>query len=109
MHNADADADEEGSDDEWLAKAKQKGFRVRSQHDPLVCVVAEDDLKKTIRFTSGAEASAFRDALDLAEYKRAIWCHVVIGGEVLPDEWKEEHDDRLQELVRLLGQRCKRT
>ena len=34
---------------------------------------------------------------------------LVIGGEVLPDEWKEEHDDRLQELVRLLGQRCKRT
>ena len=27
LHNADADPDEEGSDDEWLAKAKQKGIR----------------------------------------------------------------------------------
>ena len=31
LHNAEADNDEEGSDDEWLAKAKQKGIRVRSQ------------------------------------------------------------------------------
>ena len=28
---------------------------------------------------------------------------------MLPDQWKEEHDYRLQELVRLPGQRCKRT
>ena len=34
LHDADADPDEEGSDDEWLAKAK-KGIRVRSQHDAL--------------------------------------------------------------------------
>ena len=27
LHNADADTDDEGSDDEWLAKAKQKGIR----------------------------------------------------------------------------------
>ena len=32
LHNADADPDEEESDDEWLAKAEQKGIRVRSQH-----------------------------------------------------------------------------
>ena len=47
LHNADADTDEEGSDDEWLAKAKQKGIRVRSQHGALVCVVVPDDLEKT--------------------------------------------------------------
>ena len=47
LHNADADPHEEGSDDEWLAKAKQKGIRVRSQHGALVCVVAQDDLEKT--------------------------------------------------------------
>ena len=39
LHNADADPDEEGSDDEWLAKAQQKGIRVRPQHGALVCVV----------------------------------------------------------------------
>ena len=47
LHNIDADPDEEGSNNEWLAKAK-KGIRVRSQHDALVCVVAQDDLKKKI-------------------------------------------------------------
>ena len=47
LHNADADPDEEGSDDEWLAKAKQRGGRVRSQHEALVCVLAQDDLEKT--------------------------------------------------------------
>ena len=47
IHNADADPDEEGSDDEWLAKAK-KGIRARFQHDVLVCVVAQGHLKKTI-------------------------------------------------------------
>ena len=31
LHNADADPDEDGSDDEWLAKAKQNGIRVRSR------------------------------------------------------------------------------
>ena len=105
-HNADAGTDEEGSDDEWLAKAKQKGTRVRSQHD---AVVALDDLekteaipisfmtwkskasKRTILSTFGAEASAFRDALDLAEYIRAMICEVLIGGRILPDEWTEEH------------------
>ena len=83
LHNADADPDEDGSDDEWLAKAKQNGIRVRSQRDALVCVVDQDDLEKTeaipIPFmawkskasrrtnlsTFGAEASACRDALDL--------------------------------------------
>ena len=37
LHNADADPDEEGSDDEWLGegKARQKGIRVRSQHGAL--------------------------------------------------------------------------
>ena len=109
LHNADADPDEEGSDDEWLAKAKQKGIRVRSQHGALVCVVTQDDLekteaihtsfmtwkgkasKRTFLSTFGAEASARRDALDLAEYTRAMLCEVVIGGNVLPDEWREEH------------------
>ena len=71
LHGADADPDEEGSDDEWLAKAK-KCIRVRSQHDALVCAVAHGDLKKTIWSTSGAEASACRDVLDFAEYTRAI-------------------------------------
>ena len=104
LHNADADPDEEGSDDEWLAKAKQRGVRVRSQHEAWVCVVAQDDLEKTeaipISFmtwkskaskrtmlsTFGTEASACRDALDLAEYTRATLCEVVIGGNVLPDK-----------------------
>ena len=95
LHNAEADPDEEGSDDEWSAKAKQEGIRVGSQHDALVCVVAQDDVKKTMWSTSGSEASACGDALDLAEYKRAVWCQVVIGGEVPPDKWKEEHHYRL--------------
>ena len=47
LHNADADTDEKGSDDEWLAKAKQKGIRVRSQHGVLVCVVAQGGVEKT--------------------------------------------------------------
>ena len=81
--------DEEGSDDERLAKAQQKGIRVRSQHGALVSValvsvVAQDDPEKTQAFplsfvtwkstaskrtilsTFGAKASACRDALDLA-------------------------------------------
>ena len=67
-----------------MAKAKQKGIRVRSQHGALVCVAAQDDLektdaipmsfmtwkskasKRTILSAFGAEASACRDALDLA-------------------------------------------
>ena len=32
LHNADADADDEASDDKWLARAKQSGIRVLSQH-----------------------------------------------------------------------------
>ena len=86
-----------------------EGIRVRSQHGALVCVVALDDLekteaipisfmtwkskasKRTILSTFGAEASACRDAVDLAEYTRAMLCGVVIGGRVLPDEWTEEH------------------
>ena len=35
------------------------------------------------------------------EYTRATWYQVVVGGGVPPDEWKEEHDYKLQELVRL--------
>ena len=72
LHNADAHPDEEESDDEWWAKAKKKGIRVRCRHDSLVGVVAQHDLKKTLWFTSGAEASTRRDGLDLAEYTRAI-------------------------------------
>ena len=44
FHNAEAHPHGEGSDDERLAKAKQKGIWARSQHGPLVCVVAQDDL-----------------------------------------------------------------
>ena len=109
LHNADADTDDEGSDDEWLAGVEQKGIRVPSQHGALVCVVAQDDLEKnevipmsfmtwkskaskgTILSTYGAEASACRDALDLAEYTRAMLCEVLSGARVLPDEWTEEH------------------
>ena len=36
LQDADADPDEEGFDDEWMARAKQKGIRVRSQHGALV-------------------------------------------------------------------------
>ena len=97
LHNADANLDEDGSDDERVAKAKQKGIRAVSQHGALVCVVAQDDLeetdairisfmtwkskasKRTILSTFGTEASAGRDALDLAEYTRAMLCEVVIG------------------------------
>ena len=55
-----------------LAMVK-KGIRVRFQHDVLVCVVAQGDLKETIWSVSVAEASACRDAFDLADYTRAIW------------------------------------
>ena len=109
VHNADTDPDEGGSDDECLAKAKQKGIRVHSRHGSLVCVMAQDDLekteaipisfmtwrskasKRTILSAFGAEASACRDALGLAEYTRAMLCEVLIGGRVLPDERREEH------------------
>ena len=71
---------------------EQKGIRVCSQQDALVCRIAQDLLKKITWSTSGAAASACRDALDLAEYTRAVWCQVAIRAEELPDEWKEEHD-----------------
>ena len=48
--------------------------------------------------TTGTEASTCRDGLDLAEYT-----------EELADEWKREHNYRLQESVQLLGRRCERT
>ena len=109
LHNADADTDGEGSDHEWLTETEHKGIRARSQRGALVCVVARDDLEKTegipisfmtwkrkasrrtILCTFGAEANACRDALDLTEHTRAMLCEVVIGGEVLPDQWKGEH------------------
>ena len=72
-----------------------EGIRVCPQQDALVCAVAQDDFKKTVWSTSGAEASACRDAHDLAEYTRTVWCQVVIGGEELLDEWKEELNYRL--------------
>ena len=50
-----------------LRWAEQKCIRVCSQHDALVRVVAQDDLKKTMWSTSGAEARACRDALDLSK------------------------------------------
>ena len=72
LHNADANPGEEESDDGWWAKAMKMGIRVRSRHDSLVGVVAQHDLKKTFWFTYGAEASTWRDGLDLADYTRAI-------------------------------------
>ena len=47
--------------------------------------------ERTILSTFGTEASACRDALDLAEYTRAMLCEVLIGERVLPDESSEEH------------------
>ena len=97
LHNANADTDEKGSDDEWLAKGEQKGIRVRSQHGVFFCVVAQGGVekteaiptsfmtwksnvsKRTILSTFGAESSARRDALELAEYTRALLCEAVIG------------------------------
>ena len=89
FHNADPDPDEEGSDDQWIVKAKQKGIRVRSQHGALVCEAIPISFmtwkskasKRTILSTFGAEASACRDALDLVEYTRAVLCEVLIGEE----------------------------
>ena len=75
-----------------FALGRAEGIRVCSQQDALVCRIAQDVLKNTTWSTSGAAASACRDALDLAESTRAVWCQVVIGGEVLLDEWKEKHN-----------------
>ena len=50
----------------------------------------QDCSKKTMWSTSGAEASACRDALELAEYPPAVRGQVVLGGEALIDEWKGE-------------------
>ena len=60
--------------------AGREGYRVPSQHNALACVVAQDDPKKTIWYTSGAEASAYRDALDLAEKMGARSKDGVDGG-----------------------------
>ena len=53
--------------------------------------------KRNILSTFGAEASACRDALDLAEYTRAILCKVPIGARVLPGTFAYPrcvHEDR---------------
>ena len=107
LYNADADTDDEGSDDEWLARAKKKGIVFVLNMEP--CVVNQDDLekiaaipmsfmtwknkasKRTILITFGAEASACRDALETAENTRAMLCEVLNGARVLLDEWTEEH------------------
>ena len=47
--------------------------------------------ERNILSTFGAEASACRDALLVAEYMRAMLCEVVVGRRVLPDECGEEH------------------
>ena len=39
LHNADADPDEEGPGDEWMAL---EGLRVRSGHDALACEFGEN-------------------------------------------------------------------
>ena len=37
------------------------------------------------------KAGACRDALDLDEHTRAMICELLIGGRILPDEWRKEH------------------
>ena len=109
--NADADPDEEGSDDEWFGEGKAEG-RIGSAPStvhwsvwwlrtiwrkteaipiPFIMTWKSKASKRTILSAFGAGASACRDALDLAEYTRAMLCEVVIGGNILPDEWREEH------------------
>ena len=66
--------------------------------------------KRTILSTFGAEASAWRDALDLAEYTRAMLCEVLIWARVLPDCLAKDaslHEDRGTALtVASLRERC---
>ena len=64
LHNGDADPDEEGPGDEWMAL---EGLRVRSGHDVLVCVGDQKNSEKT-------EVGACRRALDLGRYTRAEFC-----------------------------------
>ena len=74
------------------ARAKQEGAQCKAS-------------KRTILSTFGAEASACRDALDLAEYTRAMLCEVEIGGKsVTGGALAHSGDYGLLELVRLLGQ-----
>ena len=93
----------EGSDHEWLTETKHKGIRsmvcwsvwwlgTMAEGIPISFMTWKSNAsRRTIFCTFGAEANACRDALDLAEHTRAMLCEVVIGGEVLPDEWKGEH------------------
>ena len=103
LHNADADTDDEGSDDEWLAKAEgypcsfstwglglcgESGRSRENRSHPISFMTWKGKASKR---TFGAEASACRDALDKAECTRAMLCEVLIEARVLPDEWTEEH------------------
>ena len=56
----------------WYAKSLQFSFMTGKSKTS----------KRTILTTFRAEVSACRDALDLAEYTRAMLCEVVTGGRV---------------------------
>ena len=95
LHNADADIGDEGLDDEWFTEGKAEGYPC-----PFSALVrwyvwlAQDNLEKTeaipISFMTskskaskrtilpafGVQASACRDALDVAEHTRALFCEV---------------------------------
>ena len=92
-----------------VGEGKAEGYPCPFSAWCMACALAQDDLekteaipisfmtwkskasKRTILYTFGAEASACRDALDLAECTRAMLCQVVIGRRVLPDERGKEH------------------
>ena len=99
LQRADADTDDEGSDDERLAKAKhpcsfstwclglcgESGrFRENRSHSNIFMTWKSKAAKRTILSTFGTVASACRVALDLAEYTRAMLCEALIGARVLP-------------------------
>ena len=81
LHNADADTDDEGSHDLWLARAKQRYPCSLSTWCTLVCVVNQDDLEKT-----EAIPISFKDVKKTDDDGGVLYC----------------------ELVRLFGQRRKR-
>ena len=96
LRNADADPDEEGPGDRWMAL---EGLRVRSGHDVLVCVGDQENSEKT-------EVRACRRALDLGRYTPAN--SVTRGNQRMraTRRTKEEHYHGSPELVQLPGQRC---
>ena len=94
-HNADADPDEEGPGDEWVAL---EGLRVRSGHDVLVRVEDQENSENT-------EVGACRRAPDLGRYMRAN--SVTRGRQrVRATRRTKEHYYGSPELVQFPGQRC---